>query len=385
MDGFGAKSRLAVLLEGFGEVADARAPWRVAHPLPKVLLLVVCATIADCDDFESIADWGEAHLSFLRRFAPYDHGVPGARWINILMKRMDPDLLAECFLGWAATAFPGAPAQIAIDGKTLRRSHDRAAGVSALHLVCAFATGAKLVLAQEAVGDKTNEPAAIPRLLQRLSAVNGVAGALVSIDAIACNPKIAGDILAAGGDYLLAVKDNQSGLKAELQSFFDAAPVDALDRDTAFDKGHGRIEERHTAVSDVVDWMDAGRRFPGEARFPGLAWIVRVQTRVETRGGVSEETRYFISSRPLCAAAMGQAVRAHWAIETSLHWVLNLTFKDDLARTRTGHGAKNMSLVRHFAFNLLKGAHDKTSLRLRRKKATWSPDYLAQLLSAPAR
>ena len=187
----GSPSRLRALLDHFSAIEDPREPWRVAHPLPEVLLLVVCGTIADCDDYEHIAAWGESHLDFLREVLPYHHGVPGGRWLTILMNRIDPGLFSACFTAWVRETWPGRPDFVAIDGKTSRRSHDRAAGKAPLHLVSAFATTARLVLGQEAVSDTSNETTAIPVLLERLAAQGGLAGATVSIDAIACNATIA--------------------------------------------------------------------------------------------------------------------------------------------------------------------------------------------------
>ena len=221
------KPRLRALLDHFAAIEDTRAPWRVAHPLAEILLLVVCGTIADCDDYEGIAEWGKAHLEFLRRFLPYYHGVPGARWLTILMNRIDPALFSAAFTAWVRETWPERPNLVAIDGKTSRRSHDHGVGKAPLHLVSAFATTNRLVLGQEAVAEKTNEITAIPTLLERLAANEGLKGALVSIDAIATNPTIATAILDAGADYLLAVKANQPGLRAEIETFFtDADPTD---------------------------------------------------------------------------------------------------------------------------------------------------------------
>src|SRR6187200_1372942 len=195
------KSRLAALLEHFAEVEDPRDVRRILHPLPEILLLVVCGTIADCDDYEDIAAWGAAHLDFLRRHLPYEHGVPGERWLTILMNRINPGLFASAFAAWVRESWPGKASLVAIDGKTSRRSHDRSAGAAPLHLVSAFATTARLVLAAEAVPDKGSELAAIPVLLERLGAGEGLKGALVSIDAIATNPEIARAITDQGADY----------------------------------------------------------------------------------------------------------------------------------------------------------------------------------------
>ncbi len=380
MDNFAHKPSLRLLLEHFAGIDDPREACKVAHPLPEVLLLVVCATIASCDDFDDIAAWGEAHLAFLRRFLPYHHGVPGARWLNILMNRIDPSLFSACFLAWARDLRPDAPALVAIDGKTSRRSHDRATGKAALHLVSTFATREKLVLGSEAVDEKANEIVAIPALLQRLAANDALQGALVTIDAIACNPRIAKDILDADADYLLAVKANQPSLHAEIRRFFADPGNLRVERHDEIDKGHGRIERRIAHISRDIDWLTGERRFPGDYRFPKLAALAMVETEVEEKGATRRERRYYITSRPLAARDLAAAVRAHWRIENSLHWVLDVTFREDLCRVRKGHGAKNMAVVRHFAINLVRNATDKHSLKLRRKRAGWDTDYLAALI-----
>jgi hypothetical protein len=210
---FGAKSRLAVLLDHLAEIEDPREPHRVAHPLAELLLLTVCGTIADCDDYDAIAGWGEQHLAFLRQFLPYHHGVPTGRWLTIMMNRISPALFASAFTGWVRACWPERPELIALAGKTSRRSHDRGAGRAPRHLVSAFATTGRLVLGQEAVAGKSNEITAIPVLLERLAAAGGLKGSLVSIDAIACNGAVASAVRQAGADYLLAVKANQPSLR----------------------------------------------------------------------------------------------------------------------------------------------------------------------------
>jgi predicted transposase YbfD/YdcC len=374
------KSRLAALLDHFSQVEDPRDARRILHPLPEILFLVVCGTIADCDDYQDIAAWGASHLDFLRRHLPYAQGVPGERWLTILMNRINPGLFAAAFAGWVRESWPEKADLVAIDGKTSRRSHDRGAGTAPLHLVSAFATTARLVLAQEAVPDKANELAAIPPLLERLGADDGLKGALVSIDAIATNEGVAEAITDQGADYLLAVKANQPTLRAEVEAAFAEAPV--IETCADLDKGHGRIEERRVAVLREVDWLEGGRRFPGELRLPGVACLVRAETRVESRGATRTEIRYFISSRALTATDAAAAVRGHWGIENRLHWVLDVTFADDQSRLRKGHGARNMATVRHFALNLVRTATDKRSIKSRRKLAGWSPDYLHAILSS---
>ncbi|HWF96944.1 MAG TPA: ISAs1 family transposase [Xanthobacteraceae bacterium] len=374
------KSRLRALLDHFSVIEDPREPWRVAHPLPEVLLLVVCGTIADCDDYEGIAEWGKAHLAFLRRFLPYHHGVPGARWLTILMNRINPRLFSAAFMAWVRETWPDRLDLVAIDGKTSRRSHDRSADKAPLHLVSAFATTSRLVLGQEAVADKTNETTAIPVLIEQLAVNDGLKGALVSIDAIATNSAIATTIRDAQADYLLAVKANQPTLRSEIETFFADAPPASLESTADVDKGHGRIEQRTVTVAREVDWLDGDRRFPGELRLPGVATIVRVASRAELKDRCRFETRYYVSSATLSAPRAAAAVRGHWAIENSLHWVLDVTFGDDQSRVRKGHGAKNMAVVRHFAINLARTAKDKRSVRLRRKCAGWDPNYLATIL-----
>jgi predicted transposase YbfD/YdcC len=373
-------SRLKALLDHFGEIDDPRVPWQVAHPLPEVLLLVVCGTICDCEDYDLIAEWGEAHLPILRRYLPYHHGVPGGRWLTILMNRIDPHLFAQAFTDWVRATWPQRPDFVAIDGKTSRRSHDRATGKPPLHLVSAFATTARLVLGQEAVPDKASETAAIPILIERLSENDGLKGALVSIDAIATNPSIAATVTAAGADYLLAVKANQPTLRTEVESLFATAVADEVETITEHDKGHGRIEERRVSVVRQVDWLDGPRRFPGETRLPGAACLVQVRARTELKDRCRAETRYYVSSAALTAQRAADAVRGHWAIENSLHWILDVVFADDQSRLRKGHGARNMAVVRHFALNLVRALSDKRSIKLRRKRAGWDPTYLASIL-----
>lgn len=379
------KPRIASLLQHFSAVADFREPWRVAHPLPEVLLLVVCGTIAASDDYEEIVDWGEAHLSFLRRFLPFDWGIPCADWLRTLMNRIDPDLFAACFMSWAIELRPDAPTHIALDGKTSRRSHDRRTGKKPLHLVSAFATNERLVLGQEAVEEKANELAAIPALLDRLASAGALAGAVVTIDAIACNPQIAATIVDNRADYVLSVKDNQPSLHREIAAFFAGAARDEVDAFIDVDKNHGRIEQRRCLVSNRVDWLTGERRFPGEYRFPKLAAIAMIEAKVEISDRGYRERRYFISSAQLTAERFAAIVRDHWRIENTLHWVLDVIFKEDLSRLRKGHGAHNMAVVRHFALNLVRLIDDKRSIKRRRKHAAWDDRYLAQILASPVR
>ncbi|WP_207458148.1 ISAs1 family transposase [Azospirillum sp. SYSU D00513] len=401
---FGGTSRLKALLDHFSAIDDPREPWRVAYPLPELLLLTVCGTIADCEDYEAIAAWGESQLEFLRRLLPYDRGVPSGRWLTLFMNRINPALFQDCFTAWVREVWPDRPDLVAIDGKTSRRSHDRGAGQPPLHLVSAFATTSRLVLGQEAVADKANELAAIPPLLERLAAADGLKGAVVSIDAIACNATIAQAVRDAGAEYLLAVKANQPSLRAEIEDYFTTAPESLLEQVVSVDKGHGRIEQRTVTLAREVDWLQGGRRFPGDLRLPDVAALVRVRSQVELKDRCRFETRYYITSATFSAQVAAEAVRGHWGIENQLHWVLDVVFKDDQSRLRKGHGAMNMAVIRHFAINLVRTAQEPsrqrsglrrrtatsaqpkpTSIKLRRKIAGWDTDYLHGILNVKIR
>jgi predicted transposase YbfD/YdcC len=403
---FGERSRLRVLLDHLARVEDVREPHRVAFPMAELPLLAVCGTIADCDDHDAIALWGATHLDFLRRFLPFHYGVPTGRWLTIMMNRINPALFSACFTSWVRACWPDRPEPVAIDGKTSRRSHDRGEGQAPLHLVAAFATTSRLVLGQEAVAGKSNERGAIPVLLERLAADGGLKGAVVTIDAIACNAAVATAVRAAGADYLLAVKANQPSLRRDIELFFQDAPPERLERFVDVDKGHGRIEQRTVTLAREVDWLAGARRFPGELRLPGVAAIVKVEGQTELKDRCRFETRCSITSAAFSAAAAGAAIRGHWGIENQLHWVLDVVFAEDQSRLRKGHGAKTMAVVRHFAINQIRTADEaarprrsglrrprakpsanprKTSIKLRRKIAGWDIEYLSAVLRAKTR
>ena len=373
------RDRLAVLLSHFSELNDEREPWRVLYPLSEVLLLVVCATMAACDDFDAIGAWGKHHLDFLRRFAPFHHGVPCERWLRILVNRIDPILFKRCFESWVAAMWPDRPEFIAIDGKTARRTHDRRKGTKALHTLSAYATTARLVLAQRSVPEKTNEITAIPELLDDLAETGQLKGALVTIDAMGCQVEIAGKIVAHGADYLLALKGNQPTLEADVADYFRTATKDELVTKSSVEKGHGRIETRTYTASGKVDWIKSERSYPGQPRFTDIKTIVKVEERVEHADRTTSDTRYFISSAPLDIERLAQGVRGHWGVE-SMHWLLDVEFKDDLSRYRAGHGAKNMAVVRRFALGLVRANKTKGSVKTRRKIASWDPSFLLKIL-----
>jgi len=375
MDTGFARDSLKVFLDRLGDVGDPRVPAKVKFPLDEVLFLVTCATIAGCDDYEEIAEWGAHNLDFLKGYSEFYFGVPKEDWLRTVLNRIDPALFEACFSSWA-TSLGGDPDHIAIDGKTLRRSaNDKGTG-KPLHLVCAWASTQRLVLAQEAVDVKENECAAIMAILGRLN----LKGALVTIDAIATNPTVAKGILDAGGDYLLALKANQPTLHGEVARFYDDPQTTGLLTFETIDKDHGRIEIRTATVSHDIDWLSGDRRHPGEPRLPGLKSIVKAVTKTEYRGKTTSETRYFVSSALLTPERAALVIRSHWAIE-SMHWVLDVIFKEDQSRLRRGHGATNMALIRRLAFSLLKQRRGKKSLKTARKIAGWNPAFLAQILN----
>ena len=365
------------LLDHFSALEDPRESWRVIYPLPEILLLVLCGTLSGMEDFVEIRLWGEQRLDFLRRFLPYENGLPSHDTLGDVVNALDPEVFKSCFMAWVEGLRDDGPEIIAIDGKTSRRTHARSKGREPLHLVSAWASRQRLVLGQEAVEDKSNEIVAIPRLLERLE----LTGALVTIDAMGTQIEIARTITKRGGDYLLALKANWPALLAEVETFFDD-PANRTDCETfdTVDADHGRLEQRHHRVCHQVEWLKSDRRFPDERRFPALTTIALVERTTERAGKTETERCCYISSARLDAKAFAAAVRAHWGIENRLHWVLDVVFHDDLARLRSGHGPQNMAVVKHIAMNLIRHPKDKHSLKNRRKLACLNVDYLQSLV-----
>jgi predicted transposase YbfD/YdcC len=365
------------LVDHFSALRDPRQSWRVIYPLREILLLVLCASLCGMEDFVEIRMWGELRLDFLRRFYPYERGLPAHDTLNDVINALDPELFQACFSEWVESLREGEPDIVAIDGKTSRRSHARARGREPLHMVSAWAARQRLVLGQEAVADKSNEIRAIPALLERLE----LKGALVTIDAMGTQTDIAERIVAGGGDYLLSLKANRPVLLKDVEDFFADPQAEGIEPvHLTTDADHGRIEERRHLVSYNVDWLVSDRRYSGEPRFPHLAMIAMVETRVERNGAEARERRYYLSSAKLDAEVFALGLRAHWGVENRLHWVLDVVFHDDLVRLRTGHGPQNMALIRHMNMNLIRAKNDRHSLKTRRKRANLSPNYLEDIV-----
>lgn len=356
------------LLDHFSALDDPRQHWKVLYPLPEVLLVILCGTMAGADDFVEIRKWGVQKLSFLRRFLAYKRGIPSHDTLNDVMNALPSELFADCFASWVSTLRESDPDIVSIDGKTSRRAHGPDG--RALHLVSAWASRQRLVLGQEACGEKENEIRAIPRLLERLE----LTGALVTIDAMGCQHAIASAIRARGADYLLALKSNQKSLHGEVALFFDAAQ--GLDTHETTDADHGRVETRTVRVCHATDWLSNQRKAPGEPNFEGLSALVEVRSTVEQAGETARSRRFYIASTPLTATQAARAVRAHWGIENRLHWVMDVVFHDDLMRLRTRHGPANMATMRHAALNIIKAIPGNDSLKVKRKSLGWSQDAL---------
>jgi predicted transposase YbfD/YdcC len=365
------------LLDHFSALKDPRQQWRVVYPLPEVLLLVLCATLSGMDDFVEVRMWGDHRLDFLRRFLPYERGLPSHDTLNDVINALDAELFKRCFAQWVERLREAEPDIIAIDGKTARRTHARSRGIEPLHMVSAWASRQRLVLGQEAVADKSNEIKAIPLLLERLE----LTGALVTIDAIGTQTAVAETIVKRGGDYLLALKANRPATHADVEAFFADPPPGMVETPhVTVDADHGRIETRRHLVCHDVAWLFSDRRYPDEPNFPHLAMIAMVENRIEQAGRTTTERRYYLASAKMDADVLAVAVRAHWGIENRLHWVLDVVFHDDLNRLRTHNGPRNMAVVKHMAMNLVRNPSHKISLKNRRKKANLDPDYLEKLI-----
>lgn len=365
-----------VFLRYFKDLQDPRQQGKIAYPLEEILLLCLLAVLAGAECFTEIALFGTKKLALLRRFRPFKDGTPAHDHLGDILATLDAEQFQGCFAAWVA-AVTGVPeGVVAIDGKTSRRSGRKGAPRDSIHMVSAFAARQRLVLAQVKVAEKSNEIIAIPKLLDMLA----IEGAILTIDAMGCQRDIAQRVIDKKADYVLALKGNQGSLRDDAELFVTEQKASGfvdteISRDTTVDGDHGRIETRTTTVIHDVEWLQQRHSWPG------LKGLVIVESCREISGKIERETRYYITSMSMTAVHLGHVIRSHWAIENSLHWVMDMMFRDDECRVRTDHAPANFATIKHMAINLLRRPHGKQSLRGRRKAASWDDDFLASLIA----
>ncbi len=368
----------------FAPLTDPRVERAKEHLLVDIVTIALCAVICGADGWVAVATFGQAKEGWLRTFLALPHGIPSHDTFGRVFARLDPAEFRRCFLAWVRAVVPETAGQVvALDGKTLRRAHDRANGKAALHLVSAWASGSGLVLGQLAVEGKSNELVAIPALLRLLN----VEGATVTIDAMGCQTAIAAQVVGQGADYALALKGNHPTLHAEVAAAFaaaratgfaDYAPADH-DRCETVEKDHGRREtRRYWTIRDpaLIAYLNQG------GAWAGLGAIGLVESVRRVGETVTTEARHYLLSGAGEAAAFAHAVRSHWGIENRVHWVLDVTFREDASRVRAGDGAENLAVLRHFALNLLRQERTTTgSIATKRFRAALDAGYLALVLA----
>jgi predicted transposase YbfD/YdcC len=374
------KEELAASILGyFARIPDPRVDRTRHHSLTDILTLSLCAVICGADSFCAIETYGRARADWLRTFIGLEAGIPTHDTLGRVFAALNSDALAEAFRRWIlAVARLTKGEVVAIDGKTLRRSFQDAGSHAFVHMVSAWATNNHLVLGQVKTEEKSNEITAIPRLLKLLD----IKGCLVTIDAMGCQKQITADIRSAEADYLLAVKENQPTLHAEVAAIFEHCRRSPTELDIDFhqtrDTGHGRTEVRRCWTTNMVESISQCQEWKG------LSSLVLVESDRTVAGHTSTECRYYISSQNNLAAKTAlDAARKHWGIENELHWTLDVTFREDDSRIRAGNAAQNFAVMRHISLNLLKSVQDcKLSIRLRRMRAAWDQDFILQVLTA---
>jgi len=373
----GALSEAIVFLDCFSDLPDPRQQGKVVYPLGEVLLLCLLAVLAGAETFADIARFGEKKLSLLRRFLPFRDGTPAHDHLGDIFAVLDAEAFQSCFVSWVAS-LSGAPADvIAIDGKTSRRSYQKKGAKEAIHMVSAFATRQRLVLGQTKVAEKSNEIIAIPKLLGMLE----IEGAIVTIDAMGCQREIAKKIVDNKADYVLALKGNQGSLREDVELFAAEQKSNGfkdtkVSRHETVDGDHGRIETRAYTVIHDIAWLQERHDWPG------LKSVVMVESTREIGDKIEREIRFYITSLVLAAHLIGPVIRSHWAVENSLHWVLDMIFRDDECRVRKDYAPANFTTLKHMAHNLIRLAPGKDSLRLKRKVAAWDDEFLVSLVAA---
>jgi predicted transposase YbfD/YdcC len=372
-----ALAETTVFLSYFRDMPDHRQPGKVLYPLDEILVLCLLAVLAGAETFTDIARFGEKKPALLRRFRPFANGTPAHDHLGDIFATLDAEAFRRCFVAWVSALIKTPAAVIAIDGKTSRRSGSKKNAKQPIHMVSAFAARQRLVLGQVAVAGKSNEIVAIPALLDMMA----IEGAVVTIDAMGCQRAIAQKIKDKKADYIIALKGNQGTLQEDVKLF--AAEQKARDfqdttvtRHETLDGEHGRIEMRkYTAIHDV-GWLQQRHGWPG------LAGVLMVESTRELPGKTERETRFYITSLTLPAEAVGPMIRDHWAIENSLHWIMDMVFRDDQCRVRTDNAPANFVTLKHMASNLIRRDPGKDSQRLKRMIAAWDDDFLASLVAA---
>lgn len=365
------------LFDHFTEIADPRIERNRKHKLLDIIVLTVCAVISGAETWEDIEDYGRYKEKWLTRFLPLSNGIPSHDTIRRVFIRLDPAQLQRCFLSWVEAVRGETDGDVvAIDGKTLRRSAEQASGQSPLHMVSAWAAADGLVLGQTPTASHSNEITAIPALLELLK----INGCVVTIDAEGLQREITEKIVAKKADYVIALKANQPTVHEDVKYFFRELDREDLEEGwvtshKTVDKGHGRIEVREYYHCDEVAWLPQLKRFAG-ARSIGMVKATR-----ETAAGRSTERRYYVSSLPMDAERFAHAVRTHWSVENSLHWTLDMTFREDDSRMRRGYSAENFAMMRRIALSLVKrDTTSKRSLKRRRRICGYDNEYLERLL-----
>lgn len=363
-------------LDIFGQLDDPRIERKKLHPMREILLLTLCAVICGAESWDDIEMFGKSKLIFLRQYLPYESGVPSDDTLRRFFRAIDTTQFQHLFIQWVKEWLSPEVAGkvVAIDGKTLRGSHE--GGQSPIHLVSAFASEAGIVLGQVKTSEKSNEITAIPELLEWLD----VRGAIVTIDAMGCQKAIAEKIIDKGGDYLLALKGNQSGLHDDVRLHFEQPAPTSLTRMShaeTIDKGHGRIEVRQCRLSTDIEWLK--ERHP---EWKNLSSIIAIDSERLIGDTTTRETRYFISSSQAPAARMLAATRLHWGIENQLHWVLDMSFGEDQSRIRKDNAPANVAIIRHAALNMIRQTPKKRmSVKRMRKAAGWDDSLLTEVLA----
>ena len=369
------------IVKHFESLPDPRHHRNLRHLLVDVITIAVCGVIVGCSGPTAIEQWAKARESWLNQFLALANGIASRNCIRRVLCALKPEAFQTCFESWIASMVAEhveTGSIIAIDGKTMRRSHDQHNGLGPLHLVGAWLSERGLSLGQVATEEKSNEITAIPELIDRID----VKGAIVTIDAMGCQKDIAKKIVGAKGDYVLAVKDNQPKLHAAIKKIFsDERQADLLKMPTrqrqTSDKGHGRKDERCYVLAKLP------RDFPLKDQWPGIKAVGMAVRVTEKKDGTTYgDVRYFICSRYLSGKRFAQAVRGHWGIENSLHWVLDVTFDEDQSRTRERRMAENLSWLRRFAISLLKRHPSTDSIKGKSRIAGWNNDFLMEVLMA---